>query len=80
MSNVYRIRSHRFPSDTRKCLERLLAHVDDQDRPIAGIAFIAYIDDSGFIADACGKARLEIHETRLMLRSLDAKLARWEKK
>lgn len=80
MSNVYTLRPLRFPNDTRKCLERLLAHVDDPLRPIEGLAFIAYIDDTGFITDACGKARAQAAQTRLMLPDLDAKLARWERK
>jgi hypothetical protein len=77
MSNVYRLRARKMPLDTRACLERLLADVDT--RPLVGIAFVAYVDDSGFIADACGKAREQPGHTREMLRALDNKLARLER-
>lgn len=80
MTNVYKLRAHRYPIDTKKCVEKILAGLNDAKKPITGLAFVAYVDDTGFIADACGKARAEIHETRLMLRELDAKLAKWERK
>lgn len=76
--NVYTLRTRKFPNDVRKLLEKLLAHVDDPKRPIEGFAFVAYIDDAGFIADAVGKARTEAKQTRRMLHTLDAKLARWQ--
>ena len=80
MSNVRTLRSRKFPNDVRACLKRLLAHVDDPGRELDGIAFVAFLDDSGFIADACGKARADPAQTRLMLHALDAKLAKWEKR
>lgn len=77
--NVFVLRPRRLPQDVRKTLELLLAHVDDQERPIAGIAFVAYIDDAGYIAEAVGRARDLPGETRKMLRKLDSKLERMER-
>jgi hypothetical protein len=77
--NIYQLRRHRFPTDTKQCLERLLAHVHDPLRPVSGIAFVAYVGDSGFIADACGRAREEPRETLRMLLTLRGKLEKWHR-
>lgn len=78
--NVYQLRTQRFPRDTKRLLEKLVAHAHDAAAPLDGIAFVAYVDDLGFIADAVGKAREMPGETRLMLKALDRKLEALERK
>ena len=78
MSNIYHLRHRRFPNDTRRVLERLLEHTTQENFPLDGIAFVAFIDEHGFVADAIGRALHEPTEARRMLTVLDAKLAGFE--
>ena len=80
MSNVIRLVPSRSPASTVRCLQKLLKHANDKGDEITGLAFVAYIDDHAFIADACGRARTDPVQTRLMLQALDTKLAKWARK
>ena len=77
MSNVFTLRRTNSPAETVACLKKLLARAEHPSLPLTGLAFVAYVDDTGYIADACGKARAEPEQTRQLLHALDAKLKRW---
>ena len=60
--------------DTKKCVRKL--NQQSEAGHVKGVAFIAYVQDHGFIANAAGAALEDIDETRRMLRVLDRKLAK----
>lgn len=79
-SNVYEFRVTRLPNDIKKALALLLKHTEDPaSYRIDGLAFVAYLDDHGYITGAVGKAREQPRETRKMLRALDARLEKLER-
>jgi hypothetical protein len=73
VSNVYLLRPDDLPTDTAKCLATLAAQA--RRGAVKGIAFVAYIDGYGFIANAAGEAYDNPSLTRGMLSALDDKLA-----
>lgn len=74
MSNVYTLRPDTLSTETVKCTAQLAAF--SRRGRVKGIAFIAYVEDYGFIANATGEAIENPTLTRGMLRALDDKLAR----
>lgn len=73
MSNVYFLRPDDLPTDTVKCLTRLAAEA--RRGRVTGIAFVAYIEGYGFIANSAGEAYDNPSLTRGFLNALDDKLA-----
>lgn len=73
MSNVYYLRPDNLSPDVVKCLAEM--HAQAKRGRLSGIAFIAYVEDYGFIANAAGKAFEDPTLTRGMLNALDDKLA-----
>lgn len=73
MNNIYRLQPDELPTETVKCLAILSAQA--RRGTVKGIAFIAYIEGYGFIANAAGEAMENPHLTRGMLKALDDKLA-----
>lgn len=71
--NIYVLRPDELPTDTVKCLAALTAQA--RRGVIRGVAFVAYIDGHGFIANAAGDAYDHPTLTRGMLNALDDKLA-----
>jgi len=74
VSNVYKLRRQAFPSDPSDCLEKMLA--SSRAGKLTGLAFVALLSNNGFIADTCGEASVKPDETRQMLKTLDAKIAK----
>lgn len=72
MSNVYTLRPDTLSTETVKCTAQLAAFA--RLGRVRGIAFVAYIEDYGFIANAAGAAIEDPTNTRGMLRALDDKL------
>lgn len=72
-NNVYTLRPDQLSQETVKCLSQL--HTQAKRGVVYGIAFVAYIDGYGFIANAAGEALKDPNNTRGMLRALDDKLA-----
>ena len=74
MSNVYYLRPDNLPTgDVEQCMAILYAQ--SKRRIVSGVAFVAYIEGYGFIANSVGKAYDDPTYTRGMLRALDDKLA-----
>lgn len=73
MNNIYTLRPDELPTETVKCLSTLAAQA--RRGTVRGLAFIAYIEGYGFIANAAGEALDNPHLTRGMLKALDDKLA-----
>lgn len=73
MSNVYLLRPDDLPTDTVKCLAALTAQA--RRGAVTGVAFVAYIEGHGFIANSAGDAYANPSLTRGMLNALDDKLA-----
>lgn len=73
MSNVYTLRPDNLSPDTVRCLAQL--HTQAKRGVVSGIAFVAYIEGRGFIANAAGDALEDANNTRGMLCALDDKLA-----
>lgn len=73
MSNVYTLWPDRLSNDVTKCLGQL--HAQARRGRVTGIAFVAYVDGYGFIANAAGDAMRDPTNTRGMLLALDGKLA-----
>lgn len=73
MSNVYRLRPDNLPNDVQNCLGIL--HTQARRGVVSGIAFVAYVEGYGYIANAAGKAYDDPTFTRGMLGALDDKLA-----
>jgi hypothetical protein len=71
---VHRLQRRHMPGAIVPCIERLLeaAHAGT----LTGLAFVAFVDGHGYIADTCGEASTELAETRRILKQLDVKLAR----
>lgn len=73
MSNVYYLQPDSLPTnDVTKCLSVLTAQA--RRRRVTGIAFVAYIEGHGFIANAAGDAYDDPTNTLGMLRALERKL------
>lgn len=73
MSNVYYLKPDNLPTnDVLKCLSVLTAQA--RRRRVTGIAFVAYVDGHGFIANAAGDAYDDPNNTLGMLRALERKL------
>ena len=72
MSNVRTLIRKKLPSDTVSCIEKLLQHA--QAGALTGLAFVAYMDGSGYIADTCGEATEKPHHTLDMIDKLRSKL------
>jgi hypothetical protein len=72
--SVHRLRRRYLPGPIVPCIERLLDAA--QAGTLTGLAFIAFVDGHGYIADTCGDASTELEETRRILKQLDLKLAR----
>lgn len=72
MTNVYHLRPDELPTETVKCLAELLTHA--RRKRVKGIAFVAYIEDHGFIANAAGAAYEDPTNSIGMLFSLAMKL------
>lgn len=72
--NIYTLHPDDLPTDTVKCLATLTAHA--RRGRVKGVAFIAYIDGYGFIANAAGEAYENPTLTLGMLNALRAKLER----
>ena len=60
--------------ETKRCVRKL--NQQSEAGHVKGVAFIAYVQNHGFIANAAGAALEDIEETRRMLRVLDRKLAK----
>jgi hypothetical protein len=73
MNNVYRLFPDSLSTDVVRCTAQLAAHA--RRGRVKGIAFIAYVDGYGFIANAAGQALEDPTHTRGMLLALDDKLA-----
>lgn len=73
-NNVYTLRPDNLPTETVQCLAELLTHA--KRRRVNGIAFIAYVEGYGFIANAAGEAYDNVTLTRGMLLALIEKLAK----
>jgi hypothetical protein len=71
-TNVYHLRPDELPTETVKCLAELLAQA--RRKRVKGIAFIAYVDDHGFIANSAGAAHDDPTNTIGMLFSLAVKM------
>lgn len=72
MTNVYTLRPDDLPSETVKCLGHL--HSGAKRGRVTGIAFVAYIEGYGFIANSAGDAYENPTLTLGMLNALRAKL------
>lgn len=73
MNNVYTLWPDQLPTETVKCLAELQAQA--RKGVVTGVAFVAYIDGFGFIANSTGEAYENPNLTRGMLLALDDKLA-----
>jgi hypothetical protein len=73
VSNVYYLRPDNLSNEVVKCLAQL--HAQAKRGVVSGIAFVAYVEGYGFIANAAGKAYDDPTNTRGMLNALDDKLA-----
>lgn len=73
MSNIYHLRPDSLPTDVQECLAIL--HAQARRGVVSGIAFVAYVEGYGYIANAAGKAYDDPTYTRGMLGALDDKLA-----
>lgn len=73
MKNVYTLWPDELPNETVKCLTQLTAEA--RRGRVTGIAFVAYVEGYGYIANAAGDAYENPTMTRGMLRALDDKLA-----
>ena len=76
MSNVYRLRPDNLPTEIVACLEELCAQAKRGN--VSGIAFVAFVEGYGFVANAAGTAFSDPTYTRGMLCALDDKLAAHE--
>lgn len=74
MSNIYRVRPDNISTDIVLCLSQL--HAQALRGTLTGIAYVAYIEDHSYIANAAGSAIDDPTHTRGMLSVLDDKLAR----
>lgn len=74
MAKIYRMARRKFPGDPAPCLEKLAEHA--KNGTITGVAFIALMDDEGYIADTCGDATHQPDKVRQLLKALDAKVAK----
>ena len=74
MSNIYRVRPDNISTDIVLCLSQL--HTQALRGTLTGIAYVAYIEEHSFIANAAGAALDDPTHTRGMLSALDDKLAR----
>lgn len=74
MSNVYHLRPDNLPTDVQKCLAIL--HAQARRGVVSGLAFVAFVEGYGYIANAAGKACDDLTNTRGMLLALDDKLAK----
>lgn len=73
MSNIYQLRPDDLPTDdVTRCLSVLAAQA--RRKVVTGIAFVAYVKDYGFIANATGDAYNDPNNTLGMLRALERKL------
>lgn len=72
-SNVVPLKPSRvhLPSPVHECLAKL----HDRKHLVRGLAFVCILDGS-YIADTCGVASEEPDQTRLLLKALDAKIAK----
>jgi len=73
MSNVYTLFPDSLSTEVVKCTAQLAAHA--RRGRVMGIAFVAYVEGHGFIANAAGAALEDPTNTRGMLNALDDKLA-----
>lgn len=73
MSNVYVLKPDELPSETVKCLGTL--HSQARRGRVTGIAFVAYIEGYGYIANSAGDAYDNPTLTIGMLDALRSKLA-----
>lgn len=71
--SVYVLWPDSLPTDVMKCTAQLAAYA--RKGRITGIAFVAYVDGAGFIANAAGDALTDAVTTRGMVASLSDKLA-----
>lgn len=72
MNNIYSLHPDDLPSETVKCLGIL--HGRAKRGKVTGIAFVAYIDGYGFIANSAGDAYENAALTLGMLNALRRKL------
>ena len=72
MTNVRTLIRKKLPSDTVSCIETLLEHA--KNGSLTGLAFVAFMDGSGYIVDACGEATEKPHHTLSMIDRLRSKL------
>lgn len=73
MSNVYTLWPDQLSNETVECLAEL--HAQALKGNVIGIAFVAYIEGFGFIANSAGEAYNDVSRTRGFLAALDDKLA-----
>ena len=76
MTNIYRLRPDNLPTEIIACLNALC--VQAKLGKVSGIAFVAFVEDYGFVANAAGRAFEDPTHTRGMLLALDDKLAAHE--
>ena len=69
---VHKLFDDNLSHDTTLCLRKLWMQAEKGN--VYGVAFVAYVQNHGFIANAAGEAMRDIEETRRMLRVLDRKL------
>ncbi len=74
MSRVYKADRRKFPGDVFPCLDRLASHA--KGGQVTGVAFVCLLEGEKYIADTCGSATHEPDTVRLLLRALDAKVAK----
>lgn len=77
MADVRVLYPDRVSGDTVRCVATLLREARRGN--LTGLAFVAFVEQKGFIANACGDAMREPTETLFYLRDLDAKLASYAK-
>jgi hypothetical protein len=73
-ARVYKLRRLSLPAELVPLLERLTKSA--RVGRLTGIAFVALLDDHGYLADSFGEANDDLAQTRLLLEALDLKLAR----
>lgn len=73
MSNVFVLKPDDLPNETVKCLGRL--HSQARRGRVTGIAFVAYVEGYGYIANSAGDAYDNPTLTIGMLDALRSKLA-----
>lgn len=71
--SVYTLWPDQLSTEVVKCTAQLAAHA--RRGRVTGIAFVAYVDGYGYIANAAGTAIADPTNTRGMLSALDDKLA-----